>query len=182
MKRILITGNSGSGKSTLARQMSEILGIPAVHIDTLRFVEDGYWVERPKEEFHAKIAAAIAADEWIFEGCSTSTLLQRLERCDTIIFLDFSRCFCFYHAVKRRIQIRSKPRPELPKSCIDKIDKKSLKWILLDYSKRSRPRIIEMIYASGKPIHHFKKRKEVEQFMEGLQQMTLYMQKQKHIK
>jgi adenylate kinase family enzyme len=168
MKRIIITGNSGSGKSTLARQMSKILGIPSVHIDTLRFVPNESWVERPKEEFHAMITAAVAADEWIFEGCSTSTLLQRLERCDTIIFLDFNSFFCFYHAVKRRIQIRSKPRLELPKSCIDKIDKRFLKWILLDYSKRSRPRIIEMIYASGKPIHHFKKREEVEKFLAGL--------------
>jgi len=168
MQRIVIIGNSGSGKSTLARQMSDILGIPAVHIDTLRFVENESWVEKPKEEFHAMVITAVAADKWIFEGCSTSTLPQRLERCDAIIFLDFNRLFCLYHAVKRRMQIRNKPRLELPKSCIDKIDKRFLKWILWDYSKRSRPRIIKMIYASEKPIHHFKKRKEVERFMAEL--------------
>lgn len=173
MQRIVIIGNSGSGKSTLARKMSKILGIPVIHIDTLRFVENESWVEIPKEEFHAKIVASVAANEWIFEGCSTSTLPQRLQRCDTVIFLDFNRFFCLYHATKRRIQIRKKPRLELPKSCIDKIDKRFLKWILLDYSKRSRPRIIEMIYASGKPVHHFKNRKEVEQFMAGLQHRGL---------
>jgi hypothetical protein len=67
------------------------------------------------------------------------------------------------------MQIRNKPCLELPKSCIDKIDKRFLKWIIWDYSKRSRPRIIEMIFASGKPIYHFKKRKEVERFMAELQ-------------
>jgi len=164
----VIIGNSGSGKSTLARQIGEIFKIPVIHIDTLRFIENECWLERPREEFRAKIIDAIAADEWIFEGCSTSTLPLRLERCDTIIFLDFSRFFCLYYAVKRRIQIRSKPRPELPKSCVDKIDKKFLTWILLDYSRRSRPRLIEMIYASGKPIYHLKSRKQVRQLIDNI--------------
>ncbi|MCL2527499.1 MAG: AAA family ATPase [Defluviitaleaceae bacterium] len=174
MRRILIIGNSGSGKSTLARQMSEILGIPAIYIDALRFLENKNWVETPKKEFQAKIAAAVSADEWIFEGCGTSTLPQRIERCDTIIFLDFNRFFCLYYAIKRRIQIRQKPRPELPKGCIDKIDKQFLKWIFWDYSKRSRPLILKMIYASDKPLHHLKKRKEVDQFISELQEVLTY--------
>ena len=174
MRCILIIGNSGNGKSTLARQMSEILGIPAVYIDALRFIENESGVEIPKEEFQAKVIAAVSADEWIFEGCSTGTLPQRIERCDTIIFLDFNRFFCLYHAIKRCIQIRQKPRPELPKGCIDKIDKQFLKWIFWDCSKRSRPLILKMIYASDKPIHHFKKRKEVYQFISELQEVLTY--------
>jgi len=169
MKRIVITGNSGSGKSTLARQMSEILGLPVIHIDSLRFVENESWIEIPKDEFRAKVATAVATDKWIFEGCSTSSLPQRLERCDTIIFLDFNRLFCLYNAVKRRVQIRKKPRLELPNGCIDKIDRRFLKWILLDYPKISRPKINEMIYASGKHIYRFKKRKAVKRFLRELQ-------------
>jgi len=168
MKRIVIIGNSGSGKSTLARQMSEILGIPAIYIDSLRFIEGRPWEEIPKEEFRTKVAAAVTADEWIFEGCSTSTLPQRIERCDTVIFLDFNRFFCLYHAIKRRIQIKKKPRLELPKSCIDKIDKTFLKWILFDYSNRSRPRIIEAINASSKTIFRIKSRKQVQSLIEDL--------------
>jgi len=168
MQKIVVIGNSGSGKSTLARRMSAILDIPAVHLDTLRFIEHKSWVSRPKEEFHANIIAAIAADAWIFEGCSTGTLLLRLERCDTIVFLDYNRSFCLFHAIKRRVQIRRKPRPELPKSCVDKIDKQFLKWILLDYPKQSRPRIIKMIEASGKPIYRFTKRKQVKRFIATL--------------
>jgi adenylate kinase family enzyme len=168
MKRVVVIGNSGSGKSTLARQMSEILGIPAVHIDALRFIEGKPWEEIPKDEFRTKVNAAVSADEWIFEGCSTSTLPQRIERCDTVIFLDFNRFFCLYHAIKRRIQIKKKPRLELPKSCIDKIDGKFLKWILFDYSNRSRPRIIEAINASGKIIYHIKSRKQVQDLIADL--------------
>jgi len=173
MNRIVIIGNSGSGKSTLARQMSEILGIPAVHIDTLRFAENGNWVERPKEEFHAKISAAVATKEWIFEGCSTSTLPLRIERCDAIIFLDFNRFFCLFHAIKRRMQIRYKPRPELPKSCIDKIDRKFLKWILMDYPSRSRPSLVKMIYASEKPIHHLKSRRQARKLIKDMCNCTI---------
>jgi adenylate kinase family enzyme len=34
-QRILIIGPSGAGKSTLARLMSELLGLPVVHLDSL---------------------------------------------------------------------------------------------------------------------------------------------------
>ena len=168
MKRIVVIGNSGSGKSTLARQMSEILGIPAVHIDALRFIEGKPWEEIPKDEFRTKVNAAVSAEEWIFEGCSTSTLPQRIERCDTVIFLDFNRFFCLYHVIKRRIQIKKKPRLELPKSYIDKIDRKFLRWILFDYSSRSRPRIIEAINLSDKAIFHIKSQKQVRNLIADL--------------
>ncbi|MCL2446372.1 MAG: AAA family ATPase [Oscillospiraceae bacterium] len=168
MQRIVVIGNSGSGKSTLARRLSAILGIPAVHLDTLRFVENESWVSCPKEEFRAKIAAAVATDAWIFEGVSAGTLPLRLERCDTIVFLDYNRFFCAFHAIKRRMKIQRKPRPELPKSCVDKIDKQFLKWILLDYPNQSRPRIVEMIEASGKPVHRFTTRRAMKRFLAGL--------------
>ena len=168
MKRVVIIGNSGSGKSTLARQMSKVLGIPAVHMDALRFIEGEPWQEIPKDEFCAKVNAAASANEWIFEGCSTSTLPQRLERCDTVIFLDFNRFFCLYYAIKRRIQIKKKPRLELPKSCIDKIDKKFLRWILLDYYNRSRLIIIKAINASDKTTYHIKSRKQVRDLIANL--------------
>ena len=171
MQRIIIVGNSGSGKSTLARQMSEILEIPAVHADILMFFENQRWVARPRKEYRAKIFAAIAADKWIFDGAAgTSTLPQRIERCDTIIFFDFNRFFCLYRVIKRRIQIRKKPRPEVPKGCIDCIDLKFLKWVLLGFPNR-RQEVIEKIYASGKPIHHFKKRKQVARFTNELKEI-----------
>jgi len=168
MKRLLIIGNSGSGKTTLARQISKILGIPAVHIDTLRFIEGKPWEEIPKVEFHSKVNAVASADEWVFEGCSTSTLPQRLDRCDSVIFLDFNRFYCLYYAIKRCMQIKTKPRLELPKNCIDKIDNKFLWWILFDYPNRSRPRIIEAINTSGKTIYHIKSRKQVRNLIADL--------------
>jgi len=115
MKRVVVIGNSGSGKSTLARQMSEILGIPAVHIDTLRFIEGKPWEEVSKDEFRTKVNAAVSADEWIFEGCITSTLPQRIERCDTVIFLDFNRFFCLYHAINGAFKLKRNPDLNYPK-------------------------------------------------------------------
>ncbi|WP_158555926.1 P-loop NTPase family protein [Peribacillus glennii] len=39
MKRILVVGCSGAGKSTLARQLSQLVGIPAIQLDA------HYWQE-----------------------------------------------------------------------------------------------------------------------------------------
>ena len=162
MQRIMILGSSGSGKSTLARQLSGITGIPAFYMDGLRFTEN--WVLIPKDEFRAKQSDIVSKESWIFEGNTLSTLEQRIDRADTIVFIDYNRFFCIYRIVKRRVQIRKKPRLELPQGCKDKIDREFLSWVW-NYPKRSRPKIIKAIYASGKTIYHLKTRKQVREFI-----------------
>ena len=150
MQRIMIVGNSGSGKSTLARQLGEILNVPVIHADALLFLEDGAWKERTKDEYHAIIFDAISQDSWVFEGGGMSTFAQRHERCEAIVFIDFKRFFCLYRITKRRMQIKKKPRPELPKGCVDRLERKFVKWVFWDYYKGRRPRLLQAIEVSNK--------------------------------
>ena len=89
MERIVIIGCGGAGKSTLARQLGEKLRIPVVHLDKL-FWRPG-WVQVPKEEFDALLRAELAKEKWIMDGNFDRTIPERLARCDTVIYLDFSR-------------------------------------------------------------------------------------------
>lgn len=83
MKRVLIIGPCGSGKSTLACELAPRMGLPLVHMDQLGW--QAGWVETEKAELNARLAAAVAEDEWLIEGNYGSTLAPRLERADTVI-------------------------------------------------------------------------------------------------
>ena len=162
-KRIMVLGSAGSGKSTLAIRLGELTGLPVIHLDRL-FWNPG-WVETPNDEMEQKMIAAASGESWIIDGNYTRAFDYRIERADSIIFIDFSRYFCIYRVLKRRIQNRGKTRYDLAEGCIEKIDWEFLKWIW-NYPKRSRKNTLEKIYSSGKAVYHLKTRKAVKLFLE----------------
>ena len=92
MERILIIGCSGAGKSTLARALREKLGLPVVHLDQLWWKKD--WEHVTREEFDSRLAMALNMDQWIIDGNYSRTMEERLQKCDTIIYLDLNRWEC----------------------------------------------------------------------------------------
>lgn len=166
MERVVILGCSGSGKSTLARALGEKTGLPVVHGDKL-FWHSG-WVESTKAEIDAKLLAAANGDEWIIDGNYMRTLPGRLERCDTVIYLDLPRWVCLFSVFKRFITSVGTVRPDMGEGCPEKIDWEFLTWIW-NFNKTKRQRIYDMLsqYPS-KDIRIFKSRKEVKAFLENL--------------
>ena len=94
MKRIIIIGCPGSGKSTLARALGEKLNLTVVHLDRLWWTKDQQHTSR--EEFAARLENALKLERWIIDGNSSRTMDARLQHCDTIIYLDFSRWACLW--------------------------------------------------------------------------------------
>ena len=99
MERIMIIGCGGSGKSTLARQLGEKTGLPVIHLDKL-FWRPG-WVNLTREEFDVVHNAAIEEKKWILDGNFDRTMEPRIRRCDTVVYLDFSRIACLCGVMKR---------------------------------------------------------------------------------
>jgi len=161
-------GSSGSGKSTLARQLGEITNIPAFYMDGLRFTSNR--AEIPKDEFRAKQTEIVAKESWIFEGNSLGTMAQRMDRADTVVFIDYNRFFCIYRVIKRRVQIKKKPRLEMPYDWTDKVEWEFIKWIW-NYPKRTRPKIIEAMHIAEVQFFHLKTRKQVREFVEMMREM-----------
>ena len=157
-KRIMVLGSAGSGKSTLAIKLGEITGIPVIHLDRL-FWNPG-WVETPMDEMDKKAIHAALGESWIIDGNYSRTLDFRIERADSIIFIDFNRYICVFRVIKRRIQNHGKTCCDLGEGCPEKIDRAFLKWIW-DYPKRSRKGTLEKIYGSSKAVYHLRTRKEV---------------------
>jgi len=121
-KRIMIIGSGGAGKSTLARQLVALLALPVIHLDK-EFWNDG-WIKTPKEAWYKKQQALISAPEWIIDGNFGSSLELRLDKADTVIFLDFNRIVCICSVLKRWLTNMGKTRPDMAEECPEKNDKK----------------------------------------------------------
>ena len=164
MERVLIIGCGGSGKSTLARQLGEKTGLPVVHLDKL-FWHPG-WVESTKDEIDEKIRQAIAEPRWIMDGNYNRTIQQRLKRCDTVIYLDFSRFTCLMGVAKRVITTYGQVRPDMGEGCPERFDLDFLKWVW-NFNKNKREKYYKLLDESeGIEIIVLKNRREVKKFLE----------------
>ena len=166
MERVMIIGCSGSGKSTLARALKEKLGLPLVHLDQL-FWEPG-WQMTAKENFDHQLQMAVDMDRWIIDGNYNRTIPMRLPKCDTIIYLDFSRWECLLGVFQRIIKNYGKVRPDMPEGCPERFDWDFIKFVW-NFNKNNRVRNYTYL-ASAKHAKHIvlKSRKEVKAFLATL--------------
>ena len=166
MERIMIIGCPGSGKTTLALALKEKLGLPLVHLDQLWWT--GNWENVTREEFDSRLATAVNLDQWIIDGNFSRTIEMRLQRCDTIIYLDFDRWACLWGVICRVLRNYGKHRPDMGGNCPERFDTEFLKWIW-NYNKENRTRNYTWV-AQAKHAKSIllKNRKEVKQFLESL--------------
>ena len=163
MDRIMIIGCGGSGKSTLAQQLGQKLGLPVIHLDKL-FWTPG-WVSVPKEEFDRVHADAVSKEKWIIDGNFDRTIPVRLKRCDTVIYLDFSRFACLMGVLKRLVTTYGKVRPDMGEGCPERIDLDFLKWVW-NFNKNKRERNYRLLNETeGVRVIILKNRRMVKKFL-----------------
>ena len=166
MERIMIIGCGGSGKSTLARQLGEKTGLPVVHLDKL-FWRPG-WVNLTGEEFDVVHNAAIEEKKWILDGNFDRTMEPRIRRCDTVVYLDFSRIACLCGVMKRILTTYGKVRPDMGDGCPERFDLEFLQWVW-NFNKNKREKNYRLLEQYGdKRIYILKNRKQVKEFLESL--------------
>ena len=86
-ERVLVIGSPGGGKSTFARRLALLSGLPLTHLDMLFWNSDRTTVS--KEEFRRRLDEVLQRDRWLIDGNYSGTMEHRMERCQTIFFLDF---------------------------------------------------------------------------------------------
>jgi adenylate kinase family enzyme len=137
MRRVMIIGPCGSGKSTLAFELAPRMGLPLIHMDQLGWKEG--WVETSKAELHSRLADAVAGEEWLIEGNYGSTLGPRLERANTVIYLDFPIRLCLWRLVRRVATLRGQSRPDMPEGCPERFDA-AFFWYVINWNSGPRLR------------------------------------------
>lgn len=162
MKKVIVIGCPGSGKSTFSKALHQITGIAPVHLDRLFWNADQTSVER--SVFLARLAEAMAADEWILDGNYASTMEMRMQACDTVIFLDYPTQVCLDGIEQRK----GKARSDMPWVEPDRYDPEFVDFIK-QYRVQSRPQVMELLSRySHKDIHIFSTRAQAETFLAQL--------------
>lgn len=157
-KKISIIGGSGTGKTTLTNNLGKDLNLPIYHIDGIHHKEN--WEIRDKKERDKIILEIVERDRWIIDGTYTSTLRQRLDKAELIIYLDYSTISQLKGILGRYIKNHGKEKEEIP-GCKERISLEFFLWVL-HWRKNKRSQIIEEINKVGKKeILVFKNRKDL---------------------
>lgn len=159
MDRVIVLGPSGSGKSTLSLKLKDLLDLPLYHLDNIFWNKDRTHITR--EEFDKSLDTILKEDKWIIDGDYSRTYLTRMERCDSIIFLDFPLEVCL-EGVNSRL---GKVRRDIP-FIDEKFDPEFKTWIH-NWFINTRPLLLNLLneYKSSKDIYIFKSRRDVEVFL-----------------
>ena len=159
MKKIIVIGCPGSGKSTFSKSLHKITKIPLYHLDMLFWNEDKTTVE--KSVFLDRLSKIIENSEWIIDGNYGSTMELRMQKCDTVIFLDYPSDVCL-DGIKER---KGKPRSDMPWIESDEDDEDFIECIK-NYNSQSRPKVTELLKRySHKDIYIFSNRIQAEEFL-----------------
>ena len=168
MERIIIIGCSGAGKSTLARQLGEKLNLPVVHLDKLWWKPG--WEERSREEFDAKLAEELKKPQWIMDGNFDRTMAERIQYCDAVIYLDFSRFACLMGVAKRIMTTYGTVRPDMGAGCPERIDWEFLRWVW-NFNKNKREKNYRLLNETeGIEKIVLKNRRAVKQFLKWVEE------------
>ena len=168
-RRVIVTGMAGSGKSTFSLALAAKTCLPVIHLD-LHFWKPG-WVAPSQTEWREKQCGVLAGDAWIAEGNYHETLDLRLQRADTVVFLDLPWWLCAGRAFLRGFRMPG----ELPAGCeysawLRLRDEWRLA-VLIWRGRRSEPeREREVIARHGQHValHVLRSKRAVREFLDGL--------------
>ena len=163
MRRVAIIGCGGAGKTTLSLELERVLDLPVMHVDAHYWRDSsasssGHW-----PDLHRQL---VAGDAWIIEGMKPGMLAERLERADTVIFLDLPRRTCIRGVVERRIRFRRRPRPELGRP--DRVTRSYVRWVWR-FPHDVRPSIRDVLASCRCEIVTLRSRREIDSYIRGLQ-------------
>ena len=167
MERIIIIGCGGSGKSTLARELGERLKLPVIHLDQI-FWSPGNWKHLERDAFDELLRQEMEKSRWILDGNYDRTLPMRLEKCDTVIYLDYNRFVCLFGWLKRVTDNWGKTRADMGPHCNERLDPKFAKW-LWTFNKKNRRKYYAILTQQNKEIYIFKNRRQLRKFLRGLE-------------
>ena len=161
MEKVIVIGCPGSGKSTFSRELYKITGLPVFYLDMIYHKPDKTTVSN--REFDEKLGDILNQDKWIIDGNYSRTLPLRLDRCDTVFWLDYPTEICL-NGVESRI---GKPRVDMPWIETEK-DEEFIEYIK-SFNSARKPEIENLLRQSkNKSIYIFNSREAAAKYLETL--------------
>ncbi len=98
--KIAVLGYAGSGKTYLSDYLSNIMNIPVLHLDSIKWNKE--WKPIDDAVVLPQVSKFMENDDWIIDGYYKYLLYdERLEKADQIVLLLLPRLTCFYRTLKR---------------------------------------------------------------------------------
>ena len=161
MKKVIVIGCPGSGKSTFSKTLNKITKLPLYHLDMLYWNADKTKVE--KSVFTQRLSDILSKKVWIIDGNYNSTMEQRFQSCDTVIFLDYPRTVCLEGIKQRQGAVRG----DIP--WVETEENKEFLGFVQDYNTHSRPIVMDLIEKySDKNIIILQTREDTDKFLAKL--------------
>ncbi len=162
MEKIMVIGSPGAGKSTFSRKLRDVTGLPLYYLDTIWHKPDRTNIS--KEEFDTRLMEIVKKERWIIDGNYQRTLKKRLERCDTVFFLDYPLEVCLEGAAARI----GKKREDLP-WLETELDEEFRQYII-DFSRDQLPEIYNLLeeYKKDRDILIFHTREAANIYLRNL--------------
>jgi adenylate kinase family enzyme len=110
LRRVAVVGTSCSGKTTFAAALAARLEAPHIELDALHWRRN--WVEAPRDEFRAAVAAATSAERWVSDGNYGVVRDLVWARATALIWLDYPFVTVLRRALYRTVR-RALLREEL---------------------------------------------------------------------
>jgi adenylate kinase family enzyme len=160
---VVVLGSGGAGKTWVANELGRRTGLPVVHLDRIFWVSG--WKERAAEEAERELRAAVAEERWILDGNFLDRLgRERLERADTVVFLDLPRRTCLRRALWRRV--RGEQRPDLPDGCPESFDPAFYRWIWR-FPSVDRRKILDLLAEIDADVRHLRSSRDVRRYLDA---------------
>ena len=166
MQKVLVIGCPGAGKSTFSRRLRDLTGLPLYYLDMIWHRSDKTNISR--EDFIKNLETIMENTQWIIDGNYLYTLEQRLQKCDTVFFLDYPLEVCLAGA-RARVGTAHEDLPWIE----TEFDEEFKQWIL-DFSNDQLPRIYQLLekYKENRKIYIFKNREDSQHFFKEYLQNT----------
>jgi len=165
----MIIGCCGAGKSTFAKKLQQQSKLELIHLD--QYYWQPNWVEPNKTVWEETVRQLANKEQWIMDGNYSGTMAIRINRADTIIYLDYPTRICFWRVLKRIWRYRGIVRPDMPIGCAERFDLAFLHYVLT-YNIRKRQQLLARLQAveQEKQILVFNTDEETKVFLSQLKQ------------
>lgn len=164
MQRVLVIGPCGAGKSTLSAQLGQNLNLPVFHMDKLNW--NPGWIESSKDEIHQRLGSIVTTDRWLIDGNYGGTLTPRLERADTVVYLDFPIHLCVSRLLRRIWNYRGRTRPDMTEGCPERFDLQFLIY-LMRWNSGPRLRTEQMLKGHEDKVIRLRSPDELQRWMDS---------------
>jgi len=160
--RILVIGPAGSGKTYVAQKLSDKRSLPIIHLD--QYFHQPNWEPPDMDEWKIRVAELTQKEKWVMDGNYNSTMTNRLEKADYLIWLNLPRSVCMLRTFLRTIKYWKAKRPECAEGCYERFDWEFIKF-QWTWHRDHEPKVRELLAESETPQLVLKSRKEVSGFL-----------------